>query len=138
VAVVEAVSLILGALAAGALAGAEKTAGEAVKDAYAGLKALVARLVKDRAAAQTALVAYEDNPQVCGAALEAELVAVDAGGDEQVVAAAQRVMALADPAGSNAGKYVVDVRGGQGVQVGDHNTQTNTFTPPSSAPPLTR
>ena len=133
----EPVSLIVGALAAGALKGAEKTAGEAVKDAYAGLKALVARLVKGRPAAETALVAYEDKPQAWGPALEAELVAVDAGADEQVAAAAQRLMALVDPAGSQAGKYVVDVRGGQGVQVGDHNTQANTFTTPP-APPLTR
>ena len=38
-------------------------------------------------------------------------------------------MALVDAAGSQSGKYTVDVRGSQGVQVGDHNTQTNTFGP---------
>jgi len=38
-----------------------------------------------------------------------------------------------DLPGARAGKYDVQVHGGQGVQVGDHNTQTNTFgAPPGS------
>jgi RIP homotypic interaction motif len=36
-------------------------------------------------------------------------------------------MDLVDKAGSRAGKYLVTVHGSQGVQVGDHNTQTNIF-----------
>jgi hypothetical protein len=47
-----------------------------------------------------------------------------------VVEAAQQLMALLDAAGRQSGKYLVDLRGAQGVQVGDHNTQTNTFTTP--------
>jgi hypothetical protein len=44
------------------------------------------------------------------------------------------LLALLDPTGTRAGKYMVDLRGAQGVQVGDHNTQTNTFsTPPTTA-----
>lgn len=41
--------------------------------------------------------------------------------------AAQRLMALLDAAGTAAGKYTVDLRGAQGVQVGDRNIQTNTL-----------
>jgi hypothetical protein len=40
-------------------------------------------------------------------------------------------MRLVDEAGSAAGKYQVVVHGSHGVQVGDHNTQHNTFGPPS-------
>jgi hypothetical protein len=40
----------------------------------------------------------------------------------------------ADAAGPRAGKYVVDVRGSQGVQVGDHNTQDNVFHDPPTPP----
>jgi len=40
-------------------------------------------------------------------------------------------MKLIDEAGSRAGKYTVDVRGSQGVQVGDRNTQHNEFYAPS-------
>ena len=36
-------------------------------------------------------------------------------------------MSLVDAAGSRAGKYTVDARGAQGVQIGDHNTQDNIF-----------
>jgi uncharacterized protein YmfQ (DUF2313 family) len=64
------------------------------------------------------------------APLSAELVAVGADTDAQLIAAAQRVMALVDESGSQSGKYLVDLREAQGVQVGDHNTQTNTFTTP--------
>jgi hypothetical protein len=42
-----------------------------------------------------------------------------------VVEAAQRLMALLDAAGTRAGKYTVDLRGAQGVQIGDHNEQRN-------------
>jgi len=40
---------------------------------------------------------------------------------------------MVDPEGTDAGKYRVDVRGAQGVQIGDHGTQTNTFTTPPPA-----
>ena len=50
----EPVSLIVAALAAGAVAGAENTATEAVKDAYAGLKGLVRRRVSGRRSGEAA------------------------------------------------------------------------------------
>lgn len=127
------VSLIVAALAAGAVAGAQDTASQGVKDAYAGLKRVVTRLFDGRASGETALERHESRPEEWQAALEAELIEVDAGQDPQVVAAAHRVMALIDPSGSQAGKYSVDVRGAQGVVVGDGNVQTNTFSTPPPA-----
>jgi hypothetical protein len=46
-------------------------------------------------------------------------------------------MSPADPAGTAQGKYRVDLRGAQGVQVGDRNQQYNTFNAPTyvMAPP---
>jgi hypothetical protein len=61
--------------------------------------------------------------------LAAELSAAGARADADLVAAAQALMSLVDGAGSRSGKYAVTVRDSQGVQVGDHNTQTNTFGP---------
>jgi hypothetical protein len=127
------VSLIVAALAAGAVAGAENTATQAVKDAYGGLKAIIRRLVSGRASAETALERHEAQPQAWEGALTAELAEADAGADPDAVVAAQQVMRLLDEAGSRAGKYVVHIEGGQGVQVGDLNTQTNTFTTPPPA-----
>jgi hypothetical protein len=121
------VSLIVAALAAGAVAGAQNTATEAVKDAYSGLKAAVRRLFARRISGETALERHEAQPEAWQGALKAELVEVDAGSDRAAVVAAQQLMTLLDAAGSQAGKYQVDVRGALGVQVGDHNTQTNTF-----------
>jgi hypothetical protein len=78
------------------------------------------------------LAEHEKTPQVWQAPLSAELTAVGADTDARIIAVAQRVMALVDEAGSASGKYLVDLRGAQGVQVGDYNTQTNTFTAPPS------
>jgi hypothetical protein len=128
----EAISLIVGALAAGTAAGLTDTATGAVKDAYVGLRDLVRRRFAGRKTAETVLAEHEKAPEVWQAPLSAELAAVGADTDAQILAAAQRVMALVDEAGSASGKYLVDLRGAQGVQVGDCNIQTNTFTSPPS------
>lgn len=122
------ISVIVAALAAGAAAGLKDTASCAIKDAYGGLRELVRRRFEGQPVAATALEEHEKAPQVWQAPLEAELVAVNAGADEEIVAAAQRLLALVDEAGTRSGKYLVNAREAQGVQIGDHNTQTNTFT----------
>lgn len=61
-----------------------------------------------------------------------ELAKAGADRDGDLVAAAQALLALADEAGTRAGRYVVDVRGSQGVQIGDRNTQHNVFRPSSA------
>ena len=121
--------MIVAGLAAGALAGAQETASEAIKDAYTGLKQLVSRVLSGRPAGEVALAQHEARPQQWAGALEAELVDAGADQDETVLAAARRLLELVDPEGARVGKYVVDVRDAQGVQVGDGNTQTNTFAP---------
>jgi hypothetical protein len=132
VVVVDPVSLIVAALAAGAVAGAQNTATEAVKDAYGGLKALVQRRLEGRPAAEMVLEQHEQDPAQWEKALEGELVKADAAADVEAVGAAQALMGLLDAAASQSDKYLVDVRGAQGVQVGDRNTQHNTFGSPSS------
>src|SRR5664280_2307950 len=111
----------MGALAAGAVAGVSETATTAVKDAYKGLKNLVARRLAGRPAAEVALAEHEQDPETWGAPLGKELTQAGATTDPEVVEAAKKLMALVDPEGSTAGKYKVDLRGAQGVQVGDHN-----------------
>ena len=124
------ISLIVAALAAGAAAGVSDTATTAVKDAYTGLRELVRRRLAGRAAAEVALAEHDSAPEVWRAPLVAELDRAGAGTDEAMLAAAQWVMAIVDEAGTRAGKYVVDLRGAQGVQVGDGNVQVNSFTTP--------
>jgi hypothetical protein len=42
-----------------------------------------------------------------------------------MIKAAEEIMKKEDPEGASTGKY--DLRGAKGVQVGNQNTQTNTF-----------
>ncbi|WP_207386746.1 RIP homotypic interaction motif-containing protein [Frankia sp. Cppng1_Ct_nod] len=127
---VDPVSLVVGALAAGAAGGLTESASAAVTGAYAALRDRLRRLFTADREAAGVLELHEGNPDVYQEPLRHVLARSGAAGDYEVVAAAQYLMTLLDAAGSAAGKYSVDVRGAQGVQVGDGNTQTNTFTAP--------
>jgi hypothetical protein len=124
------ITLIVTALAAGAASGTADAASSAVKDAYAGLKALVARRLGGRPDAELVLARHEQAPEVWQAPLVAELADAGADRDLDLVRAARALMTLVDGAGARAGKYTVDVRGAQGVQVGDHTRQDNVFHAP--------
>ncbi|HEX5405610.1 MAG TPA: hypothetical protein VFX16_25325 [Pseudonocardiaceae bacterium] len=104
----ELVDVVVSALSAGAVAGVKDTAGTAVKDAYAGLLALLRR--RWGHAQVDAVVALEP------AELRRALTEADVVVDEEIVAAARQVL--------QAGKYTVDIHESTGVQVGDGNTMT--------------
>ncbi len=123
----EPISLILGALLMGATKGVGEAAGTAIQDAYVGLRDAVKRKLAGRPAAESAVEEYTADPDNWEPALSAYLKQAGADRDDALVALAQAVMAAADPAGSSSGKYNVDLRGAQGVQVGDGNAQTNYF-----------
>jgi hypothetical protein len=128
------VTLIVTALVAGAGAGLKDTASASIKDAYQGLKALVRKRFADRPAAEVALAEHETAPDIWQAPLTAELTSAGAGTDETLIAAAQALMTLIDAAGTQSGKYTVDISGSQGVQLGDGNTQHNVFHSPPTSP----
>jgi hypothetical protein len=127
------VKLIVTALAAGAGLGLKDAASSAVKDAYESLKALAGKRLAGRRDGGLVLARYAQAPETWEGVLAAELAAAGAGDDDDtdLVAAAQALMRLVDAPGWRAGKYVVDVRDSQGVQVGDQNTQHNTFSDPA-------
>jgi hypothetical protein len=125
----DSVVLVTTALAAGAASGSEDAASSAVRDAYTGLRVLVRSCLAGRHAGEMVLTEFEHNPDLWAFPLRAELLDAWAGHETDLVAAAQELMALLDAGGSRVGKYVVTVHGAQGVQVGDHNTQHNTFGP---------
>ena len=125
----DAVTVIVTALTAGAASALQEGASAAVKDAYAQLKALVKVRFAGRPKGELVLAEYEAAPQTWEAPLAAELSAAGAERDADLLAAAQVLMSLVDEEGTRSGKYLVTVHDSQGVQVGDHNTQTNTFGP---------
>jgi hypothetical protein len=126
---VEAVELVVSALAAGAVAGVKDTASAAVKDTYARLQSGVRRLLRRNGAGEdvSVLEAYAAAPDEHRDDLVAALTAAGAGEDAELVAAAQAVLAVVDPPGSEAGKYNVRVQDSQGVQIGDGNTMKLKF-----------
>jgi hypothetical protein len=128
------ISLILTALVAGLAQGVGQTAATAVRDAYAGLRTALAQRLSGRQAAQDAVEQYVTDPEAWRGNLEVHLKQAGADRDQAVLDAAATVMRVADPAGARAGKYTVHLAGAQGVQVGDHNQQSNVFNAPPSPP----
>jgi Lon protease-like protein len=131
---VDAITLIVTALAAGGASVLQDGTSAAVKDAYERVRALVRNRFAGRLDAEMVLARHEAAPQVWQGSLVAELTASGAENDADLVAAAQALMRLVDAVGAESGKYAVTVRGSQGIQIGDYSTQTNTFWPhPDSA-----
>ena len=125
------ITLIVTALVAGAALGAQDTVSAMVKDAYAGLKALVKKRLGGGPGAELVLARHEQAPETWQAPLMAELAKTGADGDRDLIAAAQALLDLISEADGRTGKYTVDVRGAQGVQIGDHNRQDNVFNSPA-------
>jgi hypothetical protein len=128
---VDPITLIVTALAAGAALGAQDTVSAMVKDAYAGLKVLVRKRLGGRPGAELVLARHDQAPGTWQALLMAELAETGADGDRDLIAAAQALLDLVGGADGRTGKYTVDVRGAQGVQIGDSNRQDNVFNDPA-------
>jgi hypothetical protein len=112
---VDPVTLVVAALAAGAGAGAKDAAAQAVKDAYAGLKALVLRRVADTPDGELAVERQESDPATWQAPVTKAVRESGAADDAVVVAAAQRLMELLDPKGAAAGRYTITASGERSV-----------------------
>ena len=122
------VSLVVGALAAGAAAAAQETASTAIKDAYAGLKALVQRRFAGKPDAELVLAKYEQKPTSWQEPLKDELAATAVENDTELIKAAQQLMGLIDPQQAAVGKYNVQIRGNvQGFAQGDNQQVTMNF-----------
>lgn len=128
------VSLILAALVTGVATGPGESAAAAVRDSYRGLRDALKRRLAGRPAAEDAVEQYVADPEAWRGNVEVHLRQARADQDRAVLDAASSVMRLADPAGAAAGKYTVSLTGAQGVQVGDHNWQSNVFSVPPTPP----
>ena len=126
-AIVGPVMLIVRALAAGEVRGLDEASATTIKDAHTTLKSAVAAKFAGKQAAQRVLAEHAKDPATYDRALAEQIRATGVDQDPRIVELAQALMALMDEEAAWAGKYRVDLRGAQGVQVGGGNTQTNTF-----------
>ncbi|RZU46553.1 hypothetical protein EV385_6627 [Krasilnikovia cinnamomea] len=118
--------VIVAALAAGASAGITSTATSAVQDAYAGLKKLLRPWLRGQA--REALEADETEPGVWQALIGGELDASGATQDGEVVAAAERLLVLADP--TTARTFNITVSSNNGVVAGVISAPVTIHHPP--------
>jgi DNA-binding SARP family transcriptional activator len=123
-----ALSLILTALTTGAAAGIKNNASQAVIDAYNGLKLLLQKKLSDRPTAEMALIEHEKKPDIWKAPLEEELKEIGADQDQDVIAAAQRLIKLVQPQQAAMGKYNIQTTGNvQNQIIGDHTNITFSY-----------
>jgi len=123
------------ALTSGAAQGLADSASDAVKSAYSKLKQLVKAKLADNRSAEVALAEHANDPETWQTPLAKVLSSSGAINDPAVIEAAQLLMTLLDPAGSAKGTYQIDLRGAQGVQVGDGNQMFNTLNAPTFVMP---
>jgi hypothetical protein len=123
----EPITVILGALAAGAASGALDALKDDAQAAYGKLRGLVRKRLSANPDAELALAEYEADPKTGHVPLAAKLKEVGAGEDADLLAAARTLMELLDHAGAKSGKYDVTIKGSSGVQIGDGNIQVNTY-----------
>ena len=122
------VTLIETALVTGAAVSAKDTANMAVKDAYSGLKALIVRLFSGKPKAQETLADHEADPETYEKPLRKALIEANVEQEQEILAAAQKLMTLIQPQQAGMGKYNVQNTGPvQGQVIGEHNQVTQNF-----------
>lgn len=118
-------TLILTALAFGA----RGIASEAIKDSYKKLKELIQRKFVGNQEAETALAAYEEDPDAWEARLSDLLTQTGAIKETDIIEASQKLITHINPQQAASGKYNVQITGNvQGYVQGDHAQVTMNFT----------
>jgi hypothetical protein len=121
----EPVTLIIGALAAGAAAAGKDVGKQAVKDAYDALKSVIKKWFaeKQKPEGETALAKYEGKPQVWEAPLKDSLVETGADKAPEILKAVEvfKQALQRTPEGQKViAKYNLDITGSQVGVIGDH------------------
>jgi hypothetical protein len=106
--------VIIAALIAGASAAAKDTVGNAIKDSYSGLKALLQKRFAEKGKADDSdiLEKIEKKPDSEGVKvlLTEELAEIEADKDGEIIQLAQAILKQEDPEGTKAGKYNIKVK----------------------------
>lgn len=130
----EPISIIVGALVAGASSALKDTANQAIKDAYQGFKSLVIEHwksntkddVKATDRAEMLLKELENNPELFTKPLEKILKEIMPVPDTVLIDQAQQLVKLLEKKEGSTNNVTMGDHN-QGTQIGDGNTQTNNF-----------
>jgi len=111
------ISVIVGALTAGAMAAVREVAGQAVFDGYKALKALIARKFGEKARVEAAMEAVEQRPGSEGRQeiLKEQLEASGVDQDEQVLQQARDFLDLLNAHGLLSGAFYQAIVSGSGA-----------------------
>lgn len=122
------ITVIVSAVMAGVAASAKGVGAQAVKDGYAGLKALIVRKFGQKADVRDALEGVEKKPdsEARQAVLKEELETAGAGQDAKVVGQAQTLLDLLKQHGIAPGTTYQATVTGSGVIAQDHSVAAGT------------
>jgi hypothetical protein len=110
------VDVILAALVAGAAAGTSDAAKGAMVDLFGRLRDMVRGRFAGRAEAAELLATLEPESDMWRAQLATHLERSGLADDDEVLAAAYRLLAIADPDGTAAGRYIIDTSQSQSAE----------------------
>lgn len=116
-------TIIVTALIAGAAAGGQDAVSAAVRDSYSALRSRIGGNARVRATIQ----ANEVTPGRNIPALEEALRDARATDDDVLLESAERLLDALPAGHLKIARCYIDARDAKGVQVGDRNTQHNTF-----------
>jgi len=124
------ITLIISALTAGATAALQETAGTAIKYAHQGLANLLRQKFQKDPKATLALESHTEDPQTWQKPLEKSIIETGAAQDEEILAAAQKLLELIQSQKPSA-KYNLKINGNvQGLVQGDDADVTMNFNEP--------
>jgi len=128
------VSMVVAAVAAGAIAAAKDTASDAIKSTFRSLINLVHRGLGGDATAEAALKEFEKDPETWEKPLTKAVADHNLAQDDAVLSLAKELLKLIEEAEPSKGKYNIKIEHGQGIVIGDQADVTMSFgkDPPDS------
>lgn len=119
-------TVIVTALIAGAAAGGQDAASATVREVYQAIRRRISR-GDDGPQVRAALEANETSPGSNVAALEAAVLRARGGDDSELQSLAAQLLEALPTAETDRARKLIDLRHAKGVQLGNNNTQHNSF-----------
>ncbi len=122
-------AMIIGAMLAGLTPALKETTSQAITDAYNGLKTVIIyfwnKATNNKQEASVLIENFENDPETFSKPLEKKLTEVLPNPPAEIMNKVTELTDILTEHGYN--KYETKVVNSKGVQIGDGNTQTNTF-----------